>query len=114
VQIEIHTAEQLVPGPSPFEGEIAVARIQAGGESLWSEIHNMISAVWNKEELLDQWKESIIVPVYKRELKLIVVIIIIIAVNFIQQFYSVSFFQGYVHTGMTFFGDHQLGFQLDR
>jgi hypothetical protein len=40
-QIGVRTAEPLVPGPSPFEGEIAVARIQTRGEPLWSEIHKI-------------------------------------------------------------------------
>jgi hypothetical protein len=40
--------------------------IQAGGEILLSVIHKLINSVWNKEELLYQWKESIIVPVYKK------------------------------------------------
>jgi hypothetical protein len=31
-----------------------------------SEIHKLIISIWNKEELRDQWKESIIVPVYKK------------------------------------------------
>jgi hypothetical protein len=55
-QIEIHTAEPLVPDPSPFEVEIAIENlkrykspgsdgipaelIQAGGEILRSKIHN--------------------------------------------------------------------------
>jgi hypothetical protein len=29
-------------------------------------IHKQISSMWNKEELLDQWKESIIVPIHKK------------------------------------------------
>jgi hypothetical protein len=29
-------------------------------------IHKLIRSVWNKEELPDQWKESIIVPVHKK------------------------------------------------
>jgi hypothetical protein len=37
--------------------------IQAVGKKLWSEIHKLINSIWNKEELPDQWKESIIVPV---------------------------------------------------
>jgi hypothetical protein len=32
---------------------------QAGGQTLWSEIHKIINSVWNVEELPDQWKESI-------------------------------------------------------
>jgi DNA-binding MltR family transcriptional regulator len=33
--------------------------IQAGGKILRSAIHKLINSVWNKEELPDQWKESI-------------------------------------------------------
>jgi hypothetical protein len=29
-------------------------------------IHKLINSVWNKEELPDQWKESIIVPIHKK------------------------------------------------
>jgi hypothetical protein len=82
-QIEIHTAESLVPGPSRLEVEIAIAilkkykspgidqipaeLIQAGGKILLSEIHNLINSVWNKEELPDQWEELIIVPIHKKD-----------------------------------------------
>jgi hypothetical protein len=68
-QIEVHTAEPLVPGPSRLEDEIAVAKlkkykspgsdqilaelIQAGGKMLLSAIHTLINSVWNKEELPD-------------------------------------------------------------
>jgi hypothetical protein len=78
-QIEVHKVEPLVPGPSRLEVEIAVAKlkkykslgsdqipaelIQAGGETLLSAIHEFIDSVWNKEELPDQWNESIIVPI---------------------------------------------------
>jgi hypothetical protein len=81
-QIEVHMAEPLVPGPSPLEVEIAIVKlkkykspgsdqipgelIQAGGEILLSAIHKLITSVWNKEELFDQLKESIIVPIHKK------------------------------------------------
>jgi hypothetical protein len=74
-QIEIHTAELLGPDPSPFEVEIATAKlrrfkspgsdqipaelIQAGGEILRSKIHKLIK-IWNKEKVPDQWKESVL------------------------------------------------------
>jgi hypothetical protein len=76
------TAEPLVPGPSRLEVEIAIAKfekykspgcgeipeelLQAGGKILLSAIHKLINSVWNKEELPDQWKESIIVSVHKK------------------------------------------------
>jgi hypothetical protein len=69
-QIEVHTAESLVPGSSHLEVEIAIAKlkmyklpvsdqilaelIQAGGETLPSAIHKLFNSVRNKEELLDQ------------------------------------------------------------
>jgi hypothetical protein len=75
-QIEVHTAEPLVPGPSYLEVEIAITKlkkykspgsdeiptelIHTGGEIFLSAIHKLINSVLNKEELLDQWKESII------------------------------------------------------
>jgi hypothetical protein len=31
-----------------------------------SAIHKLINCVWNKEELPDQWKESIIVPIHEK------------------------------------------------
>jgi hypothetical protein len=81
-QIEVHMAKPLVPGPSRLEVEIAIAKlkkykspdsdqipaelIQAAGEILLSAIHKLVNSVLNKEELPDQWKESIIVPVHRK------------------------------------------------
>jgi hypothetical protein len=33
---------------------------------LLSAIHKLINSVWNKEQLPDQWKGSIIVPIHKK------------------------------------------------
>jgi hypothetical protein len=81
-QTEMHTAEPFVPQPSAPEAEVAVWKlkrykspgvdqipaelIQAGGETLCSEIHKLNKLIWNKEELLHQWKEPIVVPVHKK------------------------------------------------
>jgi hypothetical protein len=81
-QMDIHTAEPLVPEPSLVEVEIAIGKlksyrspgtdqipadlIKAGGETLYSEIHKLICCIWNKDELPQQWKESIILPIYKK------------------------------------------------
>jgi hypothetical protein len=80
-QIEVHTAEPLVPGPSRLEVEIATSKLKkyksrgsdeiatevsrSGGEILLSVIHKLITSIWSKEEFPDQW-ESIIVPVHKK------------------------------------------------
>jgi hypothetical protein len=90
-QIEVHTAEPLVPSPSRLEVEIAIPKlkkykspgsdqipaelIQAGGELLLSEIHKLINSAWNKEELHDQ-RKSIFVPVHKKGTELTVIIIV--------------------------------------
>jgi hypothetical protein len=78
-QIETQTTEPLIAVPSPFEVEFATAKlekynsdqilaelIQAGGEILCCKIHKLINSIWSKEELPDQWKESIIVAIYEK------------------------------------------------
>jgi hypothetical protein len=76
------TAEPFVPEPSASQVEVAVGKlkrsespgvdqipaelIQAGGETLRSEIHKLIKLIWNKQELPHQWKESIVVPIHKK------------------------------------------------
>jgi hypothetical protein len=51
---------------SPSSDQILAELIQAGGEILHSKIHKRINSIWSKKELPDQWKESIIVPIYKK------------------------------------------------
>ena len=74
-QTELHTAELLVPEPSAFELELANEKlkshkspgidqipaefIKAGGRTICSEIHKLIISIWNKEKLLEEWKEGI-------------------------------------------------------
>jgi hypothetical protein len=81
-QKDIHTAEPLVPESSLVEMEIAIGKVKnykspgtdqnsaemfkAGGETLCSEIRKLICSIWNKEELPQQWKESITVPIHKK------------------------------------------------
>jgi hypothetical protein len=73
-QIELHTAELLVPGPSRLEVEIAIAKlkkyIKAGSEILLSSIHKHIKSVLNKKELLEIYQFT------KSVTKLIVIIIV--------------------------------------
>jgi hypothetical protein len=74
-------ADPLVLEPSLVEVEIAIGKLKsykspgtdqilaelfkAGGETLYSEVHRLICCVHNKEELPQQWKESVIVQIYK-------------------------------------------------
>jgi len=81
-QTEIHTAEPLVAEPSASEVELAIDKlkshkspsidqipaelIKARGRTIGHEIHKLIISIWNKEELPEEWKELIIVSVYKK------------------------------------------------
>jgi len=80
-QAEIHTAEPLVPEPSASEVELAIDKlksrkspgiyqilaelIKAGGRTICLEIRKLITSIWKKEKLPEEWKESIIVPIHK-------------------------------------------------
>jgi hypothetical protein len=81
-QTEIQTAEPFVPETSISEVEVSIGNlksckspgahqipaelIQAGRETLHSEIHKLIKLIWNNGELPHQWKESIVVPIHKK------------------------------------------------
>ena len=41
-----------------------VELIKAGGRTIRCAIHKLIISIWNKEELPEEWKESIIVPIH--------------------------------------------------
>jgi hypothetical protein len=56
----------LKSNKSPGSEQILVELIQTEGEILWSEVHKLINSIWNQEELPDQWKESIIVPMHNK------------------------------------------------
>ena len=40
--------------------------IKAGSRTIRNEIHELIISIWNKEELPEEWRELIIVPIYKK------------------------------------------------
>jgi len=41
--------------------------IKAEGRTIPYEIHKLIIAIWNKEELPEEWKEWFILSVYKKD-----------------------------------------------
>ena len=71
-QAEIHTAEPLVPKPSAAEVELAIGKlkshkspgtdqipeelIKAGGRTICLEIHKLITSIWKKKKLSEEWK----------------------------------------------------------
>ena len=81
-QAEIHTAEPLVPEPSASEVELAIGNlkshkspgidqipaelIKAGGRTIYLEIRELITSIWKKKKLPEDWKESIKVPIHKK------------------------------------------------
>ena len=84
-QAKIQTVEPLMPEPSIFEVELSIGKqnknknkklpgiyqipgelIKAGGRAICGEIHKLIISIWNKEELPEEWKESIIVTFFKK------------------------------------------------
>ena len=72
-QTEIHTEEQLVPDPRASEFELAIEKlkchkspgidqipaelIKVGGGTLCLEIHKLITSIWEREKLPEEWKE---------------------------------------------------------
>ena len=78
-QTEMHTAEPLVSEPSAFQVELAIEKlkshkspgidqippelIKARSKTIHYEIHKLIISIWNKEELPEEWKELITVPI---------------------------------------------------
>jgi hypothetical protein len=53
---------------SPGNDQIPVLAelMKAGGRTIRCVIHKLIISIWNKEELSEEWNESIIVPIYKK------------------------------------------------
>jgi len=80
-QTEIHAAGPLVSETSYFEVEIATEKVWEDTDHQvlikfqqnWSKQeviyyvmrYTNINSIWNKKEVPQQWKESIIVPIYK-------------------------------------------------
>jgi hypothetical protein len=58
--------EKLKSHKSPGIDQIPAELIKAGGRIIHYEIHKSIKPIWNKEKLSKEWKESIIVPIYKK------------------------------------------------
>jgi len=79
---ERHTTEQQVTDPNALEFELAIGKLKshtssgidkiltelivAEGRTIRHEIHKIVISLWNKEELPEEWKESILVPLYKK------------------------------------------------
>jgi len=58
--------EKLKSHISPGNDQIPAELIKAGGRTICCEMLKLIISIWNKAELPEEWKESIIVPIYKK------------------------------------------------
>jgi len=81
-QTEIYTTEPIVPELSAFEVEMAIEKlkshkspgidqipaelIETRGITIRYVIHELIISILNKEELPEEWKESIILLIYRK------------------------------------------------
>jgi len=81
-QRKIHAAELLVPELSALEVQMAIENlrkhkspdidqipaemIKVGARTTCFDVHKLNNSIWNEEELPEEWKESIILPIYKK------------------------------------------------
>jgi hypothetical protein len=47
---------------SQCSDQILAELIQVRDETLCSGIYKLVNSIWNKEELPEQWKESVVIP----------------------------------------------------
>jgi hypothetical protein len=58
--------EKLKSHKSPGTDQIPAELIKAGGRTIHCAIQKLIISIWNKQKLPEEWKKSIIVPLYKK------------------------------------------------
>jgi len=65
--LEVELAiEKLKSHKLPGIDQIPADQIKAGGRTIRGAIHKLIIAIWNKEEMPEELKESVIVPIHKK------------------------------------------------
>jgi len=57
--------DKLKSHKSPGIDQIPAELINAGGGTICFEVHYLITSIWKKEELPEEWKELIIEPIHK-------------------------------------------------
>jgi hypothetical protein len=67
--------EKLKSHKSPGTDQIPAELNKARGRTIRYEVHNLIISIWNKKELPEEWKQSIIALIYKKSIKEFVLII---------------------------------------
>jgi hypothetical protein len=65
LEVEL-TIEKLKSHKSPGIDQIPAELIKVGVRTIHGAIRKLIIAIWNKEELPEEWKKSVIVPIRKK------------------------------------------------
>lgn len=53
-------------GRAPGSDKIQVEILKAGGEQLYRRLHKIICKIWNNEQIPMEWKQGVVVPIYKK------------------------------------------------
>ena len=102
-------SEVYIPEPSLIEVELAIEKlkrhkatgvdhipselIQAGGGKLYEEIHELIVLIWNKEELLQEWKNPLLFQFIRKAIEWTLIII----EKFLSCLLHIQFFRTYFY-----------------
>lgn len=62
----IKAIQCLKNNKAPGEDGISAETIKAGGETLAKAIHVLILEIWENEHIPDEWKESVVILIYKK------------------------------------------------
>jgi len=60
---------KLKNNKAPGSDNIVPELIKEGGQKLKHKIHTLILKIWEKEELPVNWENSILCPIYKKEIE---------------------------------------------
>jgi hypothetical protein len=96
---------------SPGNDRILAELIQARGEILQSKIHNSLILSGIRKDCLNQRKESVVVPVYKKAIRLTAVIIGGYHCYQLHTTFYTIFFSPYTDE---IIGNHQYGFRRNK
>jgi len=59
--------EKIKRHKSPGTDQISVELIKGGDRTISFETYERINSIWNREILPEDWKESIVVPIYMKD-----------------------------------------------
>jgi hypothetical protein len=69
--IEVYdTIRRMKDNRAPGEDAITAELIKGGGRSLWKNIRQLIVSIWEKEEMPEEWRTTIICYIFKKGNKL--------------------------------------------